>query len=353
MLPPVRHGASLVHILHQILALVLDVLAHLKRFFGAWVHGRLNACCYVPGIIVESEHEVLEGVEACQNLSRLASSNLNNPFEDLPIVVAQGQSSDRHHLGYGAKSEDPLVLELAHVLQGHDAVLERVGDHVVQALESFGSVLRILEFVQLFRVQAPDFLWPEHPRRRLLFDVLQVITDDVCLLQEEAHVVRQLVHLRKLLALEVARSKELGETNPYQSGHVVTVEVILFLRLHLLWYKLLHPETHALRYVVNHVLKRLVERQECFGHVVEFQHELLVVSISTVRHSEVSVVNFVAEIFQHLKLRFRVQSHVVFHRIKSPEDEVEHTDGVPQFDRQLLDNDCETSRHPVEHVVAE
>ena len=49
----------------------------------------------------------------------------------------------------------------------------------------------------------------ETPGSRLFIDVLKIVPDDVGLLQEEAHVIGQVLHLVEVLALELAGRKEL------------------------------------------------------------------------------------------------------------------------------------------------
>lgn len=64
-----------------------------------------------------------------------------------------------------------------------------------------------LEGGQLVGVFPPDLARPEHAWRRFLQDVLQVVPDDVGLLQEEPHVVRQYLQGGQCIRLRLDRYK--------------------------------------------------------------------------------------------------------------------------------------------------
>lgn len=76
-----------------------------------------------------------------------------------------------------------------------------------------------LELGELLRVAAPDLARPEHARRRFFQDVLQVVPDDVGLLQEQPHVVRQ--RLREEVQLGFRVKRRVGETGGVSLGMLV------------------------------------------------------------------------------------------------------------------------------------
>ena len=54
-----------------------------------------------------------------------------------------------------------------------------------------------------------------------------IVTDDVSLLQEEAHVIGELVHLIEDGSLQLGEGKELREADAHEAGHIVTVQIVV------------------------------------------------------------------------------------------------------------------------------
>lgn len=61
------------------------------------------------------------------------------------------------------------------------------------------------------------------PEGTSLLRVLQVVSDDVGLLEEETHRVGQLGVLPHLWVLQLRRGEQLRQPDPYQPCHVVTI----------------------------------------------------------------------------------------------------------------------------------
>lgn len=106
--------------------------------------------------------------------------------EDIVVVVAKREGRDGHDLRNGAEGEDGGVLEVLEIVEAIDGVLQRISDQFVNASKSVRLVLiesQILDFGGILR---PDSARPEETGRNFA-DVLEVVTNDVGLLQEQSH----------------------------------------------------------------------------------------------------------------------------------------------------------------------
>mmetsp|Transcript_5167 Transcript_5167/g.15232 ORF Transcript_5167/g.15232 Transcript_5167/m.15232 type:complete len:613 (-) Transcript_5167:747-2585(-) len=222
------------------------------------------------GKVVEPSLDGGHGSAREDELRGLPLADLDHAREDLRVVEARLERRDRHHLRDGGEAEDlrrpqpPQVLERV----GHE--LERVGDEEVEARErgraralpDHRPALRVgggvegrgvqpaamrrrprkLAEVGRARKLAPDGL---RPKGAAVDVVLEVVAQDVCLLQEEAHRVCQPVvcAARRLLRrlakrprepplagdrdrLEAARDKGARQPLADQAGDRVAVPVV-------------------------------------------------------------------------------------------------------------------------------
>ena len=199
---------------------------------------------------------------------------------------------------------------------------------------------------------APDALGPEHPRRGLLHDVLQVIADDVSLLEEEPHGVGEILHLRESLILEHGVCPQVREADADQAGDVVAVLVPVLQGDDLALDEVAHPRAHSLGDIGDDVLVLLLQREEHRGDLGVLVHENFVVLLAA-RVDVLRVVNLLPEYLQLRALGLIRDAHVVLDGVQRAEHEVEDAHRVLQLVRQLLDDDRERPGHEVEHVVAE
>lgn len=88
------------------------------------------------------------------------------------------------------------------------------------------------------------------------FHVFLVVADDVRLLQEEAHVVAQALHIVKFLRFLARGGEEVGQADPDETGDVVAVLIKLVVRFNApFFHELCHAVPHPLADVFNHPLR--------------------------------------------------------------------------------------------------
>lgn len=102
-------------------------------------------------------------------------------------------------------------------------MLERIEDHLGTALESLFPVLKLEHVFPIVDILAPDRLGPESS---LVDEILVDVTDNVGLLEELTHALRQLHTLEERWVGEITLNEQAGETLAHQAGNVMAVKLV-------------------------------------------------------------------------------------------------------------------------------
>ena len=215
------------------------------------------------GVLLEALDDGLVVLGGKNETDSLSLGDLDLVEEDIVVVVAEGEGRDGHNLRDGAEGKDGGISQILQVVEAIEGVLHGIGDQLVEALKSLGLVLVESQILDLGGILGPNRLGPEETRGNLA-DILQVVTDDVGLLQEQSHGVGEGLEFLGSVArvLDTGGSKEGGETVTDQAGNVVAVKLPILDSDDLTIQELGHTGSHATADVDNDVLVGGLETSE-------------------------------------------------------------------------------------------
>mmetsp|Transcript_75258 Transcript_75258/g.243345 ORF Transcript_75258/g.243345 Transcript_75258/m.243345 type:complete len:365 (-) Transcript_75258:1184-2278(-) len=327
-----------------------------------------------------------------------AFADFNDSREELGVVKALRKRGDGHHLRNSAKAVDGWRLQAVKVLQTIGNQLKCVRNELVQAMQGLqadalrhNAAPRALHGQELARpvrggprklakvvrggVLAPDGLRPEGAAVHI---VLEVVTDDVCLLQKEAHGVGNakvgglllrvgaerpdvFALARKRLVLRPASQEDACEALAHQARHHVAITVVGRL-VHcplsqICRHILSHASAHLVGDVTDDSLGALGQGREDPRHGAELLHQRALVAGAHALDAAPVVRQPLraegAELGLLVLLAAAVGLHVVLDGVERPQHEVEDADVQAEAFGKLADDGCEGARDLAEHVVAE
>ena len=303
---------------------------------------------YPAGIPSEHLADQLEILGRLQHqLAGIALGDLDVALEHGVVSEAQLQRGNRHGLRDGAEVEDALLSQAGEIEQTVLHVLERVQDHLGVAVERRLAVLGLEQVLEVGDVLGPDLLGPEVP---VVVMVLPDVTDDVRLLQEQAHRVVQTGPLQQGRVAKLGLDEQAGQALSDQTGHVMAIQVVFLdgLDAGVLEGGLAAVVGHAVAHLVGDVLDDgLVgglHLLELGDDVVELNQQFPVLLLGAVAVEGPAVLlEEVLEAAQQGLLGLERDGGVILDGVEAAQDEVEDADGDEQLGMQLLDDGAEAA----------
>lgn len=154
----------------------------------------------------------------------VAAPDLDVFVEHVQVAKALVDGGNGHHLRDGTEVEDRLVAQHAEVLERVHSVLEHIEGHLGQRPAGLLFVLGLAEVERVGDILAPDLFGPEETA---VVDIFSEVTEDVVLLQEEAHRVGEGELQSQFRTLEPRGAEQHGEAFTDETGDIVAVEVEL------------------------------------------------------------------------------------------------------------------------------
>lgn len=215
------------------------------------------------GVLLEALDDGLVVLGGENETDGFSLGDLDFVEEDIVVVVAEGERRDGHDLRDRAEGEDGGISQILQVVEAVERVLHGISDELVEALKGLGLVLVESQILHVGGVLGPDSLGPEETRGDLA-DVLQVVTNDVGLLQEQTHRVGERFEFLGSVTrvLDTGSSPEGRESVADESSDVVAVELPVLNRVDFAIQKLGHTGSHATADVDNDVLVSGLESSE-------------------------------------------------------------------------------------------
>lgn len=308
-----------------------------RRLHLSQVYVELSKC---GGEVVAVQHD----------LAGETLADLYLAVEHARVVVQLCQCCDGHDLRDRAEQEQRLSLQGSHVLDHEGQVLHRIANHRVQTLKRGLDVLGVLEAVEVVGEVAPDLLGPEDARG-VLRNVLEIVTDDVRLLQEQTHVIGRGQVIGKMGVLHAAGGEQASEAVSDEAGDVVAVHVVVVLRLDGVLEVVAHAVGHALADVRDHLLVGRLQLLVLTGNTVVLLKEQFLMSLADAVDAPGQVVGLLVEDGQLLLLLGNRHVHVILNRIKGTQDEVEDADCIAHLLVELHNDRGEGAADLVEDFV--
>jgi hypothetical protein len=167
-------------------------------------------------------------------VSSFGPADLDVALEHIWVFEAERQRRDGHRLWDCAEVEYALVLEQPEVVERIGCMTESVENHRALYVLGLFLVSRHVHFLHFLKPRlsdggtvllvSPDFPWPEVP---LVVNIFTEVTDDVCLLEEETHGIRELELSSHECALFARSREETREAFAHETRNIVAVEIIL------------------------------------------------------------------------------------------------------------------------------